>query len=282
MIKLGIYEKGLPRTDWDTFFASVAQAGFSFTDLSLDESPERSSRLMWSEAHSRRVAACARRHGVQIGGLCVSLHRKIGPGSIDRKVRSQAGTIFRQAIDLCAAMGIPVAQVAGYYAYYETPDAGQRERYIETLSKAADYAALSGVMLGIENVDGHDVTSISDGVAVCDEVKSAWLQMYPDIGNLTVQGLDATTELRAGRGRMVALHAKDAKPGMPRRIAMGTGAVDFPGAFAELARQSWSGRLMLELWNDDAPDSAQRCVDARHKIEGWLAGAGLTVATAKE
>lgn len=74
--------------------------------------------------------------------------------------------------------------MVGYYAYYEDPDPGQKERYVATLAQAAAYASQAGVMLGIENVDGNDVTSISKGLEICDQVSSAWLSMYPDIGNL--------------------------------------------------------------------------------------------------
>lgn len=35
--------------------------------------------------------------------------------------------------------------------------------------------------------------------------------------------------------------------------------------------------FMIEMWNDDAPDSTERCVAARVKVEGWLREAGITV-----
>ncbi|MDR1266264.1 MAG: L-ribulose-5-phosphate 3-epimerase [Propionibacteriaceae bacterium] len=277
MIRLGIYEKALRRAPWDDFFAQVAQAGFAFTDLSVDETDERAARLGWSDAECDRVRAAAQRHDVQIGGLCLSLHRRVGPGSADPQTRRRAATIFRQGIDRCARLGVPVLQVAGYYAYYEPADPGQRERYVETLAEAARQAALSGVLLGLENVDGHDVTSITQGLGICAEVGSPWLRLYPDIGNLAEQGLDTAGQLRAGAGQMVALHVKDVLPGVPRRVPLGAGVADFTGAFAELSRQRWSGRLMIELWNDDAPDSVQRCLEARRKIEQWLDDAGLEV-----
>jgi L-ribulose-5-phosphate 3-epimerase/hexulose-6-phosphate isomerase len=76
---------------------------------------------------------------------------------------------------------------------------------------------------------------------------------------------------------MVALHVKDVFPGRPRRVPFGEGVADFDAAFTELARQRWSGPLMLEMWHDDAPDSVDRCVAARTFIAESLGRAGIAI-----
>jgi len=97
------------------------------------------------------------------------------------------------------------------------------------------------------------------------------------LGNIAEQSLDPGAELAAGEGHMVAMHAKDVRPGEPRRVEMGTGIVDWDRSFALLTAQDWSGRLMIEMWNDDAPDSLSRCTAARAFIEDRAASAGLLV-----
>ena len=279
-VSLGIYEKALRWTgDWDRLFADAREGGFSFVDLSVDETPERRARLEWSAQARREVREAAERQGVQLGGICLSVHRAVGPGSADPAVRAEADRIFELGIDLCRDLGAPVLQVAGYYAYYEPADPGQRERYVSSLRRAIPKAARAGVLLGIENVDGNDVTSISRGMNIVREIGSPWLQMYPDVGNIAEQRLDELEELRAGLGHMLAIHLKDVRVGEPRRVPMGQGIANFPKAFAELARQGWSGRMMLEMWNDDAPDSIERCVEARLIVQGWLREAGIDIIT---
>ena len=76
---------------------------------------------------------------------------------------------------------------------------------------------------------------------------------------------------------MVAMHAKDVRPGEPRRVEMGAGVVDWDRSFALLAAQGWSGRLMIEMWNDDVPDSLSRCAAARAFIEERAASAGIAI-----
>jgi len=277
-VSLGIYEKALRWTgDWGQLFTDARAAGFSFVDLSVDETPERRARLEWTAKTRREVRAAAEREGIQLGGVCLSVHRAVGPGSADPAVRAEADRIFEQGIDLCHDLGIPVLQVAGYYAYYEDRDAGQRERYVASLRRAIPKAARAGVLLGIENVDGNDVSSISRGMNIVREIDSPWLQMYPDVGNIAEQQLDEIEELRAGEGHMLAIHLKDVRVREPRRVPMGEGIANFPKAFAELVRQGWSGRMMIEMWNDDAPDSVARCIQARLVVERWLSEAGVSV-----
>ena len=286
---LGIYEKALrsgplavsgSRVDaeaWRVFLDQVPRVGFSFLDLSIDESPEREARLDWDAGQCRTVRRAAEAAGTFIGGICLSLHRRIGPGSADPDVRRRAREVMARGLQVCHDLGVPVIQLAGYYCYYEDPNPDAERWYAQLLADAVPTAARLGVVMGIENVDGDDVTSLTKAMEFVDAVDSPYLQLYPDLGNIAEQGLDPGVELAAGEGHMVAMHAKDVRPGEPRRVEMGTGVVDWDRSFELLAAQGWSGRLMIEMWNDDAPDSLSRCAAARTFIEDRAGAAGLIV-----
>ena len=278
-VELGIYEKALQwNGSWDDLFAQAARGGFAFVDISVDETPEREARLAWTPAQRAAVREAAERSGVALGGPGPPAHRRIAPGTSDPAMRARAREVLVEGIDLCVDLHIPVLQLAGYFAYYEEqPDANARQWYVDCLRYGTEYAARRGIALGIENVDGTDIVSISAAMEVVDEIGSPWLQLYPDIGNIAEQGKPITAELRRGAGHMLAMHAKDVRRGEPRRVPMGEGIVDWDEAFAELARQNWSGRLMIEMWNDDADDSAERSAVARRFIEGRLAAAGIGI-----
>jgi predicted hexulose-6-phosphate isomerase len=277
-VELGVYEKALRSTDdFDDLFCQVRQAGFTSVDLSVDESPQRAARLAWRPVQRQTVRDAAVRQGVQVGGLCLSLHRKDMPGSSDPALRARAREVLRQGIDLCADLGVPILQLAGCFAHDEPAAPQARRRYVDCLRGGAHYASRRGVVLGIENVDGDDVCSITAALQIVRQIDSAWLALYPDIGNLVGHGLDAVAELTAGQGRMLALHVKDVEPGRPRRVPMGQGVVPWEAAFAELARQQWSGRMVVEMWNDDAQDSVQKAWEAREFITEKLGRAGIRV-----
>ena len=288
-ISLGIYEKALrggpPAVSgsrvageaWRVFLDQVPRAGFSFLDLSIDESPEREARLDWDTGQCGTVRRAAEAAGTDIGGICLSVHRRIGPGSADPAVRRRAREVMARGLQVCHDLGVPVIQIAGYYCYYEDPNPDAERWYAQLLADAVPLAARLGVVMGIENVDGDDVTSLTKAMEFVDAVDSPYLQLYPDLGNIAEQGLDPGVELTAGEGHMVAMHAKDVRLGEPRRVEMGTGIVDWDRSFALLTAQDWSGRLMIEMWNDDAPDSLSRCTAARAFIEDRAASAGLLV-----
>lgn len=282
-ISLGIYEKALragslaSSEDWRVFLAQVPEAGFSFLDISVDESPEREARLQWDAAMCHEVRLAAESVGTTIGGVCLSIHRRIGPGSADPAVRRRAREVMARGLRLCHELGAPVIQLAGYYCFYEKPHPDAERWYAELIADAVPLASRLGVVMGIENVDGDDVTSITKAMNFVTAIDSPYLQVYPDLGNVAEQGLDPATELEAGRGHMVAMHAKDVRRGEPRRVTMGEGIVDWGRSFSLLRAQNWAGRLMIEMWNDNAVDSIEQCVAAREFIEAEARGAGIPV-----
>ena len=265
-ISLGIYEKALRSGPlggsgsrasgevWRDFLDQVPRAGFSYLDISIDESPQREARLEWGPRQCRGVRDAADAVGTDVGGICLSIHRRIAPGSADPAVRRRAREVMARGLEVCHDLGAPVIQLAGYYCYYEDPNPDAERWYGQLLADAVPMAARLGVVMGIENVDGTDVTSIRKAMEFVDAV-----------------------ELQAGTGHMVAMHAKDVRRGEPRRVDVGTGIVDWDRSFELLRDQHWAGRLMIEMWNDDAPDSLERCAAAREFIERKAAGAGIDV-----
>lgn len=276
-ILLGIYEKALAGEDLDEIFASARRAGFAFVDLSIDESPARLMRLHWTRDERQQVREAARRNGVAIGGLCLSAHRATAPGSGDEQQREKAFLMLVDAIDLCADLGASVVQIAGYYAYYEKRRDGARADYIAVLRAGARHAARRGVVLGLENVDGTDVTSIDEALSIVTEVGSPWFRLYPDIGNVVVQSGDVVAEIEAAADHAVAWHVKEARPGEPRRVTMGEGDVPWDDAFRTLAARQWNGRIMIEMWNDDSPDSEDLAAQAGRFVRERLSAAGVRV-----
>jgi len=276
-VLLGIYEKALRGRSLADVFASAARAGFSFVDLSLDESPERLARLQWTAIERAEVRDAAARNGVAIGGLCLSVHRTIAPGSADPAQRERALRILLDAIDLAADLGGCVVQIAGYYAYGEEARADARADYVAVMAQGTAHAARRGVVLGLENVDGTDVTSTETALGVVAEIDSPWFRLYPDVGNFVVQSLPVVEQVRASVPHAFAWHVKDARPDEPRRVPMGEGDVPWDDAFAALAETGWSGRIMIEMWNDDAPESERIAADARRFIADRLAAAGIRV-----
>lgn len=251
--------------------------GFDYLELSIDESEARLGRLAPSSPARRSIRRAVEATGVPVLSLCLSAHRRYALGSASSKTRARAYDLFEAAVDLAGEIGARIVQVAGYYVFYEDETPASRERYLEGLERCARYAAREGMMLGIENMDTVGIASLEEGLAVLARVGSPWLQLYPDVGNLIERGRDPLRELDLARGRMVALHVKDTRPGEPRRVPYGEGGVPFVAAFERLAAAGYVGPVLIEMWNDDAPDSVERLAQARAWVVERMAEGGLEI-----
>lgn len=275
-LPIGIYEKALPfNVDWYERLTVARYAGFDFVEISIDESDERLIRLDWSARERANLRQAIASTGLPLTTMCLSGHRKFPFGSKDPKIRRRAFDIMRKAIDFAVDIGVRVIQLAGYYVYYEEHDAGSLQRYQDGLALSLEWATQADVMLALENVDGSDVDSVTQAMYFVNTFGSPWFQIYPDIGNLAEHGLDVCAELELARGHIVGIHVKDTLPGEPRRVPFGEGTVPFVDAFRKLAEMNFSGPILMEMWNDDSPDSMQIVQDSREWIVDRMVEAGL-------
>lgn len=275
-LPIGVYEKALPfDISWEERLELARVSEFDYVELSIDESDARLARLKTSSAERKEIRAALAKTAMPLKTMCLSGHRKHALGSVNAQTRMQALELFAKAIDLACDLGIRIIQVAGYYVYYEDETQESVHYYEEGLAKGLELASKAGVMLAIENMDTLGVTSLEEGMRLVKLFNSPWLQLYPDVGNLTERGKDTLKELDLAKNHMVALHIKDTRPGEPRRVAFGEGDVPFVEAFKKLAELNYSGPVMVEMWNDDAPDSFLKVKNARAWVVAKMIEAGL-------
>jgi L-ribulose-5-phosphate 3-epimerase len=249
---VGLYEKALPaHWSWDQRLAGAADAGFSFVEISIDESDERLARLVWPAGETAALRRAIAGSGVPLLTMCLSGHRKYPLGSRSPQVREQAETIMRRAIAFAADVGIRIIQIAGYDVFYEESDDGTAARYVVGLQRAAEWAGQAGVMLALENVDVPLSESIGRCMEIVRQVNSPWFQIYPDMANAAAAGYDPVAELAHCAGHMVAVHVKDGLPRTIRRVPFGEGIVPFEPVFRALAGQGYRGPLTVEMWADE-------------------------------
>ena len=275
-LPLGIYEKALPfNVSWPERLDKAKAAGFDFVEISIDESDERLSRLDWPAKERADLRAAIANSAVSVITMCLSAHRKYALGSADPATRRQALNILQKAVDFAVDTGIRIIQLAGYYVYYEPHTADSLPRYQAGLAQGLEWAAKAGVMLALENVDGHDVDSVTQAMFFVNAFNSPWFQVYPDIGNLAEHGLDVGAQLELARGHLVGVHVKDTRPGEPRRVPFGKGTVPFVAAFQKLAQMNFTGPVLLEMWNDDSPEAMQIVQQARAWVADRMLEGGL-------
>ena len=255
---IGLYEKAMPPAlSWREKLSFAKEAGYDFVEISIDEKDEKLARLDWSREERLALVETMSQVGLPIRTMCLSGHRKYPLGSADPATRARGMEIMEKAIQLADDLGIRIIQLADYDVYYEEGTAETKALFLENLTKAAEMAAVKGIMMGFETMETDFMNTVWKSMFYVRRVGSPYLGVYPDSGNLTnaaVTGKSSVLEdLASGRGHIVALHLKETVPGVFREVPFLTGHVDFP-AVIETAWRLGVRRYVTEMWytgNDD-------------------------------
>lgn len=252
MYKLGVYEKAMPDTlTWEERLGAAGECGFDYAEISIDETDRRLARLDMDRAGRRELLRAMDRSGVRIESMCLSGHRRFPLGSLDGDTRQRSLAILEKAVNLSAELGIRVIQIAGYDVYYEAGNSETRKWFGENLRLCVERAARQGVTLAFENMETPFMDTVEKAMGWVHEIDSPYLCVYPDTGNMVngalKSGKGAALDLEAGRGKIAAVHLKEALPGKYREVPYGTGCVPFEA----LIRQAWRmgvRRYLAEFW----------------------------------
>lgn len=285
MTTLGLYEKALPKhISWQQRLAMAKRLGFDFIEMSIDESDERLLRLDWSREERRAVVDAIYETGTKILSICLSAHRRYPFGSCDAEKRDKACEIMRKAVDLASDLGVRTIQLAGYDVYYEEKAVSTRAYFMENLKKAVAMAAAKEVVLSIEIMDDPFLNSISKYLDIKKQIPSPYLQVYPDLGNLSAWPQnDVAGELEKGISEISAVHLKDTLAvteqfeGKFKNVAFGEGCVDFRGCLRTLKNIQYQGPFLIEMWSENSVDPEAEIKKAREFLIPCLKEAGYDV-----
>lgn len=249
---LGLYEKSMPgELTWKEKLQAAKEAGFDFIEISIDETEEKLARLDMSQEERLELLTLMKETGVPIRTMCLSGHRKYPLGSKDPDICARGMEIMQKAIQLAEDLGIRIIQLAGYDVYYEESDMDTKTRFFKNLKKATDMAEKSGIMMGFETMETEFMNTVEKSMKYVNLVNSPYLNVYPDIGNITnaayTYKTDVLQDLEVGKGHLVAMHLKETVPGKFREIPFGTGHVDFEKGI----QKAWElgvRRYVTEFW----------------------------------
>ncbi len=145
---IGLYEKAMPPSmDWREKLTFAKEAGYDYVEISIDEKDDKLARLDWTKEQRDELIRTMREVGLPIRSMCLSGHRKYPFGASDEAVRARSMEIMEKAILLADDLGIRTIQLAGYDVYYEEGTAQSKALFLENLKKAAEMAAVYGIIL---------------------------------------------------------------------------------------------------------------------------------------
>jgi len=271
---LGLYEKSMPNfLSLSEKLEETRNAGFDYMEISIDETDEKLSRLKWTREQKNDLIRVCRETGVQIRTMCLSGHRKYPIGSEDDKTRKLGMEIMSDAIDFAADCGLRIIQIAGYDEYYNESNENTKQLFLGELRRSTEMAARRGVILAFETMETSFMDTVGKAMYYVNTVGSPYLQVYPDLGNITnaalLYGHEVTSDLESGRGHIVAMHLKETVPGKYREIPFGTGHVNFYNAIkttAEMGVKMYVG----EFWYTGNEDWKKQLAIANNFLRSTL------------
>ncbi len=256
---LGLYEKAVPAgLELGQKLEFIARCGFDFMELSIDESAEKQERLTWSRRKRAEFAKLSR-SVLPVTSICFSMQRSYPFGSSDPEVRRRAVEAMDQAIGFAYDTGIRIIQLAGYDVYYEPSTPETRRYFLENLRLAAERASSYGVILGLETMENDFMNTVKKAMKYVKAVNSAYLGVYPDVGNISNALPDAsavTEDILSGRGHIFSAHLKETRPGVYRNLMFGEGQVDFVSALNAFKAAGVS-RFNAEFWYGGGDPAAE-------------------------
>lgn len=267
---LGLYEKSMPNfLTLEEKLNCTRKCGFDTLEISIDETDEKLNRLNMTKDERKQLVDAMFKSNIPIRTMCLSGHRKYPLGSLNEKTRKKSMDIMGKAIEFADDLGIKIIQIAGYDVYYEEGNEKTREYFIENLRKSVEMAASRGVILAFETMETDFMNTVSKAMKYIDIIKSPYLQVYPDCGNVTnaVLGLNVTPaeDFAKGAGHLAAVHLKETVPGKYREIPYGTGHVNFE----EIIKKSWElgvRKYTLEFWYSENDNWEQTIKNAKRFI----------------
>lgn len=279
---LGIYEKALPKNiSWFERLKLAKDLGFDFVEMSIDETDARIARLDWTKAERQQVRDAIFDLEMPILSICLSAHRRYPLGSNDSDKQAKALEMMAKAVDLASDLGVRTIQLAGYDVYYEPKSVLSRETFIENLRKCVTLAANKSVVLAIEIMDDPFINSISKFLTIKQQIPSPYLQVYPDLGNLSAWPENSVgDELEKGIAAISQIHLKDTLAVRPdfegkfKNVAFGDGCVDFAGCLKTLKRLQYSGPFVMEMWSETSDTPTLEIEKAKAVMLPFLKEAG--------
>lgn len=225
---LGCYEKAMPNNlTIKEKLKYAKEAGFDYLEISIDESDEKLERLDYSDEMINRIKLSMIEVNFPILSMCLSGHRKYPLGSHDENIRKRSLQIFEKACLFASRLGIRIIQLAGYDVYYEEHDDMTQKMFEINLKKCVDVASKFGIILGFETMETPFMDTVEKSMVFVNLINSPYLNVYPDIGNLTNSNRKYSTsieyDLLSGKGKIVAAHLKEIIEGHYREIPFGKG-----------------------------------------------------------
>ena len=229
-------------------FEGLADAGFDGVEIPLVGQPEQQLKTM--------AAACDDLGLERTASAFVGADAN--PISPDPAIRAAAVENLKRAVDDANTIGADIVIGGLYQAHkYFTGSAATEQEWnwsAEYLREAGEYAALSGVHLGLEFLNRFEVFLVNTSADCRRMVEQVGLDnvgVHYDTHHANIEDPDPHSALGHVRDQLNHVHLSESHRG-----TLGSGQVDWQANFAALREIDYSGWLVIEAFGTSDPELA--------------------------
>lgn len=251
--EIGLYEKAMRNTmSWTEKLRCAKECGYDYLEICIDATDEKINRIFMDQEEKKRIMEAVFDVDLPIGSMSVSALTKYALGDPNEKIRKKAMEIAEKAIQLAVDLGARTVMIPGYDIYFGESTIETKKNFLENVKKIAEIAEKEGILVGFETMENNFMNTTGKAVQYVNMVDSAYLKIYPDAGNITNAAVenkhDVCEDLSLGKGKLIALHLKETRPGKFREVPFLTGHVQFE----KIINTAWNlgvRRYVTELWD---------------------------------
>lgn len=251
--EIGLYEKAMRNTmSWTEKLRCAKECGYDYLEICIDATDEKINRIFMDQEEKKQIMDAVFDVDLPIGSMSVSALTKYALGDPNEKIRKKAMEIAEKAIQLAVDLGARTVMIPGYDIYFGESTIETKKNFLENVKKIAEIAEKEGILVGFETMENNFMNTTGKAVQYVNMVDSAYLKIYPDAGNITNAAVenkhDVCEDLSLGKGKLIALHLKETKPGKFREVPFLTGHVQFE----KIINTAWNlgvRRYVTELWD---------------------------------
>ena len=251
--EIGLYEKAMRNTmSWTEKLRCAKECGYDYLEICIDATDEKINRIFMDQEEKKRIMEAVFDVDLPIGSMSVSALTKYALGDPNEKIRKKAMEIVEKAIQLAVDLGARTVMIPGYDIYFGESTIETKKNFLENVKKIAEIAEKEGILVGFETMENNFMNTTGKAVQYVNMVDSAYLKIYPDAGNITNAAVenkhDVCEDLSLGKGKLIALHLKETRPGKFREVPFLTGHVQFE----KIINTAWNlgvRRYVTELWD---------------------------------
>lgn len=251
--KIGLYEKAIRDSlSWKEKLQCTKACGYDYLEISIDATENKINRIYMGQEEKKKIVVAAFETGIPIHSMSVSALTKYALGDTNSEIRKKAMEIAEKAMKLAVDLGVRTVMIPGYDIYYGESTVDTKKYYLQNVKKIAEIAEREGILVGFETMENDFMNTTGKAVQYVRMVNSAYLKVYPDVGNITNAAVankhDVCEDLSLGKGMLIALHLKESAPGVFREVPFMTGHVEFE-RIIDAAWDLGVRRFVTELWD---------------------------------